>query len=298
VAAAAPVDRIWTPVELVRWTAGYLGEKGVPEPRLTAELLLAGVLGIRRLDLYLQFERPLSAEELAEFKARLLRRVRREPLQYIEGTASFRYLTLRTDRRALIPRPETELLVGEVLAWSAGREGLDVVDVGTGTGAIALSLRREGTFGRTVATDLSTDALALARENAELSQLRDIEFLQGDLFEPVRGERFDVIVANPPYVAEGERGELDPEVRQWEPPTALFAGRDGLDVIRRLISGAPEHLKPGGLLALEIGASQAAAVVDLIEGSGRFEGCRVVRDLAGRERMVLAMLGGRSNEHE
>jgi release factor glutamine methyltransferase len=284
-------DRIWTPVELIRWTAGYLAEKGLDEPRLNAELLLAGVLGVKRLDLYLQFDRPLTPEELAEFKSRLRRRLKHEPLQYIAGSTEFRHLTLRVDRRVLIPRPETELLVGEVLAWAVGREQADLVDVGTGSGAIALSLRREGTFRRVVATDASEEAIALAAENATATGLREsVEFRLGDGLAAVAGERFHAIVSNPPYIRDDERESLAPEVREWEPPVALFSGSDGLDLIRRLIVEAPDHLHPGGLLAFEVGAEQGSAVAALIRQAERFDEPLVRKDLAGRERIVLAEL--------
>ena len=279
----------WTVVEMIRWTAEYLGGKNVHNARLNAELLLAGVLGLKRLDLYLQFDRPLSPEELAEFKERLRRRARREPLQYIDGTAAFRDLVLRVDPRVLIPRPETEVLVQEVLDWTRGRDDLSAVDVGTGSGAIALALATEGAFARVVALDAQADALAAARENhAFAAPDAPVEFRHGDLLAPVRGEAFDVVVSNPPYVGEEERASLDPEVRDWEPATALFAGVGGLDVIRRLVPQAAEALNPGGLLAMEIGAAQGAAVRQIIERTSAFGAPRVRPDLAGRDRVVLA----------
>ncbi len=281
--------RVWNPVELVRWTAGYLAEKGIPEPRLTAELLLAGALDLQRLDLYLQFERPLTADELAIFKARLKRRVAREPLQYIEGVAYFRELRLQVDRRVLVPRPETELLVGEVLAWAEGRTDCDVVDIGTGSGAIALSLATEGHFGRVVATDLSPEALEVARANAAACDADGaVEFRQGSLFEPLAGEKFDVIVSNPPYIGESERTGLSPEVVDWEPASALFAEDDGLAILRRIVQDAPAYLRPGGLLAMEIGSGQGAAVAAIVRAVPAF-GDPVIRpDLNGRDRMLLA----------
>jgi len=285
------VERVWTSVELIRWTEAYLAGKGFDDARLNAELLLAGVLEVKRLDLYLQFERPLAAGELAEFKDRLRRRVRREPLQYIEGIAEFRGLKLAVDRRVLIPRPETEMLVGEVLSWAAARADrlLDVLDVGTGSGAIALALRQEGRFGRVVASDQSEAALAVARGNAEAASMAgQVEFVAGDLFAPLAGQTFDVIVSNPPYIADGERRTLEPEVGEWEPEAALFAGADGLDVIRRLVKEAPVMLRPGGVLVLEIGATQAGAVTRLLDGSSDFARPIVKRDLAGRDRFVMA----------
>ncbi len=284
----------WTVLELLRWTTEYLAGKGFHNARLNAELLLCGVLGVKRLDLYLQFDRPLRPEELAEFKARLKRRVRREPLQYIEGEAAFRELRLRVDRRALIPRPETEVLVGEVLDWARGRSGLEAVDVGTGSGAIALSLAAEGPFRRIVATDLSEEALEVARSNYQaLAPQAPVEFRQGSGYAPVAGGRFDVIVSNPPYVADEEREMLDAEVREWEPALALFAGPGGLRVIEELVVGAPAVLRPGGLLALEVGLGQTEAVAELIRETGSFHEPRVRRDLTGRDRIVLAEHLGR-----
>lgn len=282
-------EKLWTVMELVAWTADWLKEKGFHNPRLNAELLLAGTLGVKRLDLYLQFDRPLRADELAEFKARLLRRAKREPLQYIEGTAAFRDLVLRVDRRVLIPRPETEVLVQSVLDWAEGREGLTALDVGTGSGAIALALATEGPFSRVVAVDVSDDALALAAENRDrAAPASSVDFRLGSLYDAVEGERFDVIVSNPPYVGTEERESLDAEVRDWEPPAALFAGAGGLDVIRPLVAQSPGHLLPGGLLAMEIGAAQADAVCALIRETGAFGEPTVRRDLAGRDRIVLA----------
>jgi release factor glutamine methyltransferase len=279
----------WTVVEMIRWTAEYLAGKGVHNARLNAELLLAGMLGLKRLDLYLQFDRPLSPEELAEYRDRLRRRARREPLQYIDGTAAFRDLVLKVDRRVLIPRPETERLVQEVLDWAAGREALSAVDVGTGSGAIALSLATEGPFARVVATDVSHEALAQARENHQFAApYAPAEFRAGDLLEPLRGERFDVVVSNPPYIGDEEAPSLDAEVRGWEPAGALFAGTGGLDVIRRLVPQAAEALRPGGLLAMEIGAAQGAAVCGIITETHAFGAPRVRPDLAGRDRIVLA----------
>lgn len=275
---------------MIRWTTDYLAGKGIREPRLNAELLLAGVLGLKRLDLYLQFDRPLQPAELDEYRARLKRRARHEPLQYIAGHADFRELRLKVDRRVLIPRPETEVLVGEVLAWASGRAGLSALDVGTGSGAIALSLATEGDFDRVVAVDLSEEALQVARENLVATPGARVEIRQGSLFDAVAGERFDVVVSNPPYVGERERETLDREVRDWEPGTALFSGDDGLDLIGTLVSRAPDHLAPGGLLALEIGAEQGPRVGELVRATGRFTEPRVRRDLAGRDRIVLAEL--------
>ncbi len=291
---------VWTVLRLMRWSGEYLEGKGVHRGRLDAEHLLAHALGVKRLQLYLQFDRPLAREELDRFRPLLRRRAEREPLQYIVGRAAFRELDLMVDRRVLIPRPETEALVGEVLAWAAaqGGEGLSAVDVGTGSGAIALSLVAEGPFARVVATDASAAALAVARHNAGVTGLGDrLDFREGPLFGPLEsGEAFDVVVSNPPYVAEAEAATLEPEVGIWEPAQALFSGPDGLVVLRALVEGAEAHLRPGGLLALEVGAGQAALVMAEVEGRSRYDDVRVRRDLAGRERVVLARRAGHRSE--
>ncbi len=287
---------IWTVLRLMRWSGEYLEGKGVERGRLDAEHLLADALGLERLQLYLQFERPLSAEELDRFRPLLLRRAKREPLQYILGRSAFRELELKVDRRVLIPRPETEVLVDEVLAWArgTGRDALSAVDLGTGSGAIALSLALEGPFGRLVATDASADALAVARENAVTAGLEDrIELREGELFDALGGdERFDLIVSNPPYVTDAEMEALQPEVGEWEPKPALAGGPDGMRVLRAIVDGAEAHLEAGGLLALEVGAGQAGAVTGWVEAAATYEDVRVRRDFTGRERMVLARRAG------
>jgi release factor glutamine methyltransferase len=260
----------------VLWSAAWLRERGVEQGRLDAEHLLAHTMGTGRLQLYLQHDRPLDPEELARFKPLLRRRARREPLQYILGRTSFRELDLLTDGRVLIPRPETEVLVEVVLEWARRRAGsgpgLSAADVGTGSGCIALS----------------PEAMTVAAENlARVVREVPVELRQGDLLDALAGERFDVLVSNPPYVAGRERSELEPEVRDFEPALALFAGEDGLAVIAPLVAGAPEHLHPGGMLALEVGLGQAAAVAELVRATGAFREVVVRRDLTGRPRVVL-----------
>lgn len=301
---APPPGSPWTVLQLVLWSAEYLAGKGIESSRLDAEYLLAGVLGLDRLQLYLQFERPLDAAELAAFKPLLLRRASREPLQYIQGRMAFRGLELAVDTRALIPRPETEELVDHVLEWlgpegddPGRRAGLTAVDLGTGTGAIALSLAVEAGFERIVATDASEDALGLARENgARLASIGlfdpdRLEFRHGDLFEPLGDRRYHVIVSNPPYVEAGQRDALQPEVVDWEPESALFAGADGFDVVRRIVGSASRHLEEGGLLVVEIGADQGAAALEL--PAPGLVNLRVARDLTGRDRFLV---GERENQ--
>ena len=283
-----------TALTLARKAAQHLKEKGIEQGRLEAELLLSDVLGIKRLELYMQFDRPVLPDELDRFRGFVRRRLKREPVQYILGQVTFRQLELRVDARVLIPRPETELLVDQVLRWAREHNAGRALDIGTGSGAIALSLAQEGPL-QVVATDLSAEALVVARANAErLGLLKRVEFRPGEIWQPVTGECFDIVVSNPPYVAESERGTLAPEVRDWEPARALFAGERGLGVIEQIVLGAASHLSSPGLLALEIGASQAAEVVRLIDQTNEFSAPAVVRDLAGRERIVVAELAARS----
>jgi release factor glutamine methyltransferase len=289
---ALKTDESWTILRMILWSADYLVGKGIESGRLDAEWLLSEALGVGRLELYLQHDRPLTAEERQAFKPLLRRRADREPLQYIVGWTAFRQLELMTDSRALIPRPETEVLVQEVLDWASaeGKKLGRVWDVGTGTGAVALSLVVEGECAGVVATDVSPGALAVARENAKrYDPKRLVEFREGSLLEPLQpGERFDVIVSNPPYIPEGEKSEIQVEVREWEPPVALFAGARGLDVARPLVAEAGEHLLPGGLLAIECGLGQAETLTSDVRATGVFSAVRIRPDLTGRPRFVIA----------
>lgn len=271
-------------------SADYLAQKGIESARLDAEHLLAHALGLGRLDMYLQHERPLREAELERFRPLLRRRATREPLQYILGRQAFREIDLHVGPGVLIPRPETERLVEVVLAWSEGRGELTALDIGTGSGAIALSLLVEGPFTSCVATDVSREALGFADKNRDSLDLASrLECRLGSLLEPIEdGELFDVVVSNPPYVAETERAGLQPEVVEYEPSAALFGGEDGLDVVRALVPSAAAVLRIGGLLAIEVGDRQSEAVVSLVEATGCYEGTQVHDDLAGKARIVTA----------
>jgi len=272
-------------------SADYLAEKGIESARLDAEHLVSHCLGVGRLEMYLQHERPMRESELERLRPKLRRRAKREPLQYILGRQAFRELDLEVGEGVLIPRPETEQLVEVVLRWAGGREGLTALDVGTGSGAIALSLLREGPFAHCVGTDVSQGALEYARRNRDAADLTSrMELRLGSLLEPVGAvERFDVVVSNPPYVAEEERETLQPEVARWEPEEALFAGYEGQDVLSSLVPAAGPVLREGGLLALEVGDGQADAVVAAIEGTAWYQGALVHDDLAGKKRIVTAV---------
>jgi release factor glutamine methyltransferase len=281
----------WTVLGMILWSADYLREKGIDTGRLDAEHLLASVVGVDRLGLYLAFERPLTPAELDGYRPLLKRRAAREPLQYILGRQPFRELDLEVGPSVLIPRPETEVLVDQILEAIRGDDaGGTALDLGTGSGAIALSLAFEGSFASVVATDVDDAALEVARRNRDTAGLGErVELRRGSLFEPLkRSERFDVIASNPPYVGEMDEASLEPEVRDWEPRAALFAGADGLDVLRRIAVGACGHLRPGGLLALEVGAGQARIVADWLESDEGYDEVKVMRDYTGRERFVFA----------
>lgn len=254
---------------------------GSDTPRLDAEVLLAAALGVDRTALFLDPGREVNGPAVRAFQDAVRRRsASREPVAYITGTRGFRHIELAVDARVLVPRPETELLV-EVALELLG-EGERVVDVGTGSGAVALALASERPDLRVLATDVSAEALAVARANARRLGLGGVTFAHGDLLAGV-GE-VDVVLSNPPYVAAGRRASLAPEITRHEPPGALFAGEDGLDVIRRLVPAAATS--GARLLAIELGEGQAAAVSALMTEAG-FGEVKARRDLAGVERVVV-----------
>ncbi len=250
---------------------------GCDTPRLDAEVLLADVLGVDRTALFLDAERGLTSDEARRFRDHATRRRGREPVAYITGRQGFRWLELHVDRRVLVPRPETEHLVEAALGLPPEAR---VVDVGTGSGAVALALKSERPDLRVVATDVSPDALDVARANAARLGL-DVEFRHGDLLAGVDGP-VDAVVSNPPYVREGER--LPPDVAAHEPHVALFASGDGLDVVRRLVPAAAGAR--AGFLAMEVGDGQAAAAAELVRDGG-FPAVEVVPDYAGIDRVVV-----------
>jgi release factor glutamine methyltransferase len=272
-----------TIAEALRDAERHLAERGVESPRADAELLVGKALGLSRVQLYVDLARPLSPEEFAACRELIERRGRREPLAYVLGEWGFRRLTLRVDPRALVPRPETEVVVERCLALLADAREPRVLDLGTGTGAIALALADEHPGARVVALDSSPDALALARENADRLGLGDrVRLVEGDLGSPP-GSAYDLVVSNPPYVGAGELAELAPEVRDWEPRGAILdAGQT--ETVTRV---AVDLLRPGGSLVLEVAwrDGEAGHVAGRLMTLG-FEGIRITRDLAGRERVV------------
>ncbi len=267
----------WTVARMLGWATPFLTRHGSGSARLDAELLLCNVTGMRRLDLYVDHERPLQPDELARFKDLVKRRARQEPVAYILGRRAFHDIELLVGSGALVPRPETEHLVDRALTWLGSKAAVEgrVVDVGTGTGAIILAiaraLRARGAERPLGATDRSPDALRWARRNVEALGLVDaVEIVQGDLLGPWRADAsLAAVVSNPPYIRSARMATLDETVRAFEPREALEGGADGMDVLRRLAAQAIPALVPGGLFAVELGdAEQGRALVQLLQTSG------------------------------
>jgi release factor glutamine methyltransferase len=278
-----------TLLEIVRKSAEFLNARGVENGRLNAELLIGHALGLPRMQLYVQFERLLGEVELEKIRPLIRRRASHEPVQYITGVTEFAGLSLRVDRRVLIPRPETERLV-EILAQRlSSPPPAGILDLGTGSGALALGLAATFPTARIVALDRSAEALAVARANGELHPdlAARVEWRESDWWSAVgEGETFDLIVSNPPYLTEAEWTETRAEVRDFEPKPALTAPDEGRADLRRIIAGAPGRLNPGGLLALETGIAQHPALRAAASAAGLGEG-ESLTDLTGRPRYLL-----------
>lgn len=282
----------WNIGAILQWTGQYFADKGVESPRLDAEVLLSHILGKDRLYLYVHFEQPLEDSELAAFRAAVLRRAKREPVAYIIGQKEFMGHLFSVSPAVLVPRPDTEILVEAVLeklrVLPQGK--LRLLDIGTGSGAIIISLLKELPEAVGVAVDLSPEALAVAKENAVRLGVADrLEFRLGDLLQPVAGEVFDYIISNPPYIPESDMLTLAAEVK-CEPLMALVAGQDGLDCYRRLLAEGRENLNAAGGIALEVGIDQAEAVCLLAEKTG-WSGCEIRCDYGGIQRVVMAQRG-------
>lgn len=283
-----------TIAEVLARSAEYLEKQRIESPRLEAELLLAHSLGLKRIGLFTQFDRVLSEEEMAKARSLLQRRARHEPTAYITGVQPFMSLDFFVDRSVLIPRPETEELVEYIISSvrnsALGIQHLTIADIGTGSGAIAVSLAKFLPNIKVIATDISPAALAIARQNAEFHHVADrCEFRLGDLLEPLT-EKVDIIVSNPPYIPTAVIETLQPEVRDWEPKGALDGGEDGLDHIRTFLEKAPDHLQPDGRLFIEgddfarLNSGQLSLeTINDLSGKGRFLDC----SLAGETVKVI-----------
>ena len=275
-------------LEVLQSTTAYFTRHKIDNPRLNAEHLLAHALGRTRMDLYLEFERPLNDTELVPLRDLVKRRAQGEPLQHLLGTVEFCGHTFAIDKRAMVPRPETEQLVELLKAETGKRKPERILDVGTGSGVIALSLAKQFPEADVVAVDISDDALALARENAVRLGLERVRFQKSDLLENL-SERFDLIVANLPYISMQDRHLLAREVLH-DPGVALFGGSSGDELVRKLIEETPSHLEPGGLLALEIGLGQAEGLLDVLRQKN-YHDIESKRDYSGITRFLLARYG-------
>jgi release factor glutamine methyltransferase len=287
VSTSLDMTKTKTLLAVLQSTTAYFTKHKIENPRLNAEHLLAHALGRTRMDLYLEFERNLSEEELGPLRELVKRRGQGEPLQHLLGTVEFCGHLFGIDKRAMVPRPETEELV-ELLQSKIENRKSRIVDVGTGSGVIALSLAQEFPEAKVYAVDISEDALALARENAARLGLDRVHFQKSDLLENL-SERFDLIVANLPYISMQDRHLLAREVLH-DPEVALFGGPSGDELVRRLIEKAPSHMEPGGLLALEIGADQAEGLSEFLRQKN-YHDIELKTDYAGVTRFLLARYG-------
>lgn len=285
--STASDSEVWSIRRVIAWAADYLTRRGNETGRLDAELLLGRVLKLDRIALIMHAERPLSPSELHDFRELFKRRRAGEPIAYLLGEREFFGIPLRVDKRVLIPRPDTERLVEVALERTRARSMLGAaLDLCTGSGCVAIAFARARPTWRVAGIDVSPDALAVAGDNAQRTgAIRNLRLLEGSLFGPVPGQRFDLITANPPYIPTAELAELPLDVRGFEPHLALDGGADGLDLVREIAEQARQHLTPGGLLALEIGADQGPRTTEILREHGYVD-VELARDLGGRDRVV------------
>ena len=290
--------RVWTVRELMKSAMDHLQRKGFEDARLTVELLLAHALDLQRIQLYLHFDKPLTQEELKQFRTLYERRLKREPLQYIIGSTSFMGLHFTVDSRVLIPRPETETLIEQVMLFCQ-RYPIDtpiqLLEIGTGSGNIAVSLAKYIKHAHITAIDISKEALIVAEENARIHSVgSQIQFSLVDVFDQTENlfrKRFDILVSNPPYVPRDEWEQLQAEVRDFEPSAAVTDGKDGFKFYHRFIGIIPDILKPGGGIMLEVGFNQAAKVARELKNSG-IDQIQITNDLQGIPRVVSGVWMG------
>jgi release factor glutamine methyltransferase len=279
-------------MKLVQWAAGYFESHHIDSPRATAEILLAHALGARRIDLYLRYDQPLNSDELNRFKTLIKRRTNREPVAYILGHKEFWSLDLEVNRNVLIPRPETECLVEKALESLAADPNpgcKSILDLGTGSGAVVLALASENSQHSYVGTDISSDAVRIARRNSMRHELgAKICFMVADWFNAFNANAgiFDLIVSNPPYIRSGDLKRLQPEIHVFEPAAALDGANDGLRCLRRIIQCAHLYLKPAGALLLEMGHDQQTSLKQIIDACGQYEDIRFYKDYCGYDRVV------------
>ncbi len=289
---AKPERPDWTPLKLIQWATAYFDTHHIDSPRTTSEILLAHALSVKRIDLYLRYDQPLNSDELNRFKTLIKRRINREPVAYILGHKEFWSMDLEVNRNVLIPRPETECLVEralESLAADSNPEGKSILELGTGSGAIVMALTSENSRHSYLGTDISSDAVRVARQNALRHGLgAKIRFMVADWFEPFDAESgwFDLIVSNPPYIRSGDLKQLQPEIHAYEPLSALDGAEDGLRSLRHIIQCAYRYLKPAGVLLLEMGHDQKEPLRLIINTCGQYEDTEFYKDYGGLDRIV------------
>ncbi len=288
--ATPKIPTVWTVRALLNWTTDFLAKKAIENPRGDAQLLLGHVLGYSKTDLAVNFDEQPAEADRNRFKELIHRRVAGWPVAYLVGSRGFYLLDFEVNPSVLIPRPDTETLVAEALTFLKPNTAPTVLDLGTGSGCIAVSIAHQKKDAHITAVDVSPDALAMAKRNASKHGVADrITFLQGDLFGPVpAGATFDLIVSNPPYIAHAEFATLQAEVRDHEPRVALDGGADGLDFYRRIAAGVGPFLKPGGKLLLEIGSTQDEAVRALFGARPELELGPTLKDMGKLHRVVTA----------
>jgi len=286
----------WTITKLLNWVTQYLTDKGIESPRLSAELLLSCVLGLKRIELYTHHDTTVAKPDLDKLHELVKRAGQNEPISYLVGKTEFYSMELLVTPDCLIPRPETELLVQRAIEFLRTRQDKQFVcDLCTGCGCIAVAIAKNFPNAHVIATDICDKALAVAARNIEKYQLQEkITLLSGDLFDPIiphlDSGKFDLIVCNPPYVSEAEYEKLDKNVKDFEPRLALFAGVDGLDIYRRIFEKADQFLKPNAALILEIGYAQGQAVKELLECTGIFSEIKIEKDSYNNDRIVTAIM--------
>jgi release factor glutamine methyltransferase len=310
-----PDETPWTVGRLLEWTQKFFEKKGIAQPRLEAEILLAHALGTERIGLYLAYEREVETDARARFREWVQRRADGEPTRYLVGGCEFMSLAFTVGPGCLIPRPETELLVEEVMARCGKTRGrapaaegasagaaVAVIDLCTGCGCVAVSVAVHMPESNVLATDLSAPALAIARANAAAHGVGErVTFIEGDLYDALGAAGAlpaDFLLANPPYVAEAEWETLQPEIRNYEPREALVAGPEGTEIIERIVRGAPAYLVPGGTLLVEIGAGQGPAVQNMAAGVCGLVDVEIRKDYAGHDRMLVARRAAGGEKHD
>jgi release factor glutamine methyltransferase len=288
--AAVGTEPPWTIGRLLEWTTAFLTQKGSESPRLDTEVLLAQALGCKRIELYTRHDQVAPEEARQKFRELIRRRVEGCPVAYLVGRKEFFSLALEVGPAVLIPRPDTECVVDECLRLAKGMTAVSVLDVGTGSGCLAVAVAHQHKGAKVTATDVSADALAVATRNAARHGVADrVRFLQGDVYAPLGAdERFDFILSNPPYIRRGDIPGLPVGVRQYEPHLALDGGPDGFAVFDRLVAGAAAHLNPGGWLVVEIGTAQEGPGRQRMEQTAGLEPAKTVHDGSGHPRVLRA----------